>query len=292
MVVMSRFASYFYFLSKLSVTITFFIIIIFMGYALFKSYKDIDQDANAIGEEISIFSKKINLNADKLNNISKKLEKQNININEIEELISNKQQNSRDNDAQVKKLFLLNLEVQKQLESINLMLLNLEKRTVAKIPQNKNLSSIYKIAFIKYKSGESILEELVLMEELSPNMKNHIFEKLRLLEINKFYGMKNLINNFDKNTKNIIKKKYLNSNQNSIINFIFKFITITPNGLSNYENNEVNILMRAKKALENEDVEKALSLVLKIKDSQKFFSSYIVQSQRYLEYISELQKVI
>ena len=104
---------------------------------------------------------------------------------------------------------------------------------------------------------------------------------MRLLEVNKFYGMKNLINNFDEATKKIIKKKYLNDSQNSILNFIFNFVTVTPNSLSIYENEEVNILMRSKKALENEEIEKALSLILKIKDSQNFFSTYIDQSKKY-----------
>ena len=123
-------------------------------------------------------------------------------------------------------------------------------------------------------------------------MKNHIFEKLRLLEINKFYGITNLKHDFNENIKKIIKKKYLNDTQNSIINFIFNFVSITPNSLSNYENEEVNILMSAKKALESEEIENALNLILKIKDSEKFFLSYIDQSRRYLEYISELKKVI
>lgn len=263
-----------------------------MGYALIKSYKSIDDDPNIMGEKISAFSKQINLNIDNLNNISKRLDKQNINIGEIKELLLNKQQKNSDNDAQVKKLFMLNEEIQNQLQTINLILLNLQKKSVNIIPQNKNLNSIYKISFIKYKNGESILEELALMEELSPSTKNYIFEKLRLLEINKFYGIKNLRNDFDETTKKIIKKKYLNDNQNSIINFIFNFVTITPNSLSNYENEEVNILMDAKKALEDEEIGKALNLILKVKDSQKFFATYIDQSQIYLEYISELKKVI
>ena len=263
-----------------------------MGYALLKSYKNIDDEPNIIGEKIANISKKINLNIDKLSNISKKLEKQNISISEIKQLIASKQENNNDSNAQIKKLFMFNEEIQKQLQSINLMLLSLEKKSVTAVPQNKNLNSIYKIAYIKYKNGESILGELALMEELSPNVKKYIFEKLRMLEINKFYGIKNLINNFDESTKKIIKTKYLNDNQISIINFIFNFVTITPNRLSNYENEEVDILMRSKKALENEEIEKALNLILSIKDSQKNFSTYIDQSKRYLEYISELEKVI
>ena len=263
-----------------------------MGYALFRSYKNIDGDQNKSEEKISSFSKQINLNIENLNNISERLEKQNVNIDEVKKLLLEKQKKNNDNDIQVKKLFLLNKEIQKQLLTTNLKLLNLEKKTIAKIPQDKNLTSIYKIAFIKYKNGESISEELNLMEELSPNEKYHIFEKLRLLEINKFYGIKNLISHFDESIKKIIKKKYLNDNKSSIINFIFNFIIITPNNLSNYENDEINILMSAKKALENEEIERALKLILKIKDNKKFFSTYIDQSQKYLEYISELQKVI
>jgi len=263
-----------------------------MGYALFRSYKNIGDDPNMIGEKILTFSEKVNLNIDNLNNISERLEKQNTNITEVKNLISIVQQNNNDNGAQVKKLFLINEEIQKQLQTIKLMLLNLEKKTVTTAPQNKNLNSIYKIAFIKYKNGESISDELVLMEEMSPNVKYYIFEKLRLLEVNKFNGIINLTNNFDEGVKKIIKKKYLNDNQNSIINFIFNFITITPNNLSTYENDEVNILMSAKKALENEEIEKALNLVLEINNNEKFFSAYIDQSKRYLEYIFELKKVL
>ena len=51
-------------------------------------------------------------------------------------------------------------------------------------------------------------------------------------------------------------------------------------------------MMRSKKALDNAEVEKALNLILEIKDNQKFFSIFINQSQRYLEYVSELKKVI
>jgi len=263
-----------------------------MGYALFKSYKNIGDDPNMIGEKISIFSEQINLNVDNLKNISETLEKQNTSINEVKNLLSNTRKNNNNNDAQIKKLFLINEEVQKELQTIKLILLDLEKKTVTTVPHNTNLNSIYKIAFLKYKNGESILEELALMEALLPTVKNSIFEKLRLLEVNKFYGMISLTNTFDESVKKIIKKKYLNDNQNSIIDFVFNFITITPNSLSNYENEEVNMLMSAKKALENERIEKALNLILEIKNSQKFFSKFIDQSQRYLEYIYELKKVL
>ena len=125
---MSRFASYIYLFSKLSVTLSFFVIIIFMGYALIRSYKNIDEETNMVEEKILTFSKQINLNIDNLNNISKKLEKQNINIYEIKELLSNKEQNNSGNDTQIKKLFTLNEEIKKKLQTINLALLNLEKK--------------------------------------------------------------------------------------------------------------------------------------------------------------------
>ena len=59
---MSKFIQYFYIFSKLTTSLVFFLIIIIMGYIMFRSYQGIDSEQNEIEVKISSLDNKINKN--------------------------------------------------------------------------------------------------------------------------------------------------------------------------------------------------------------------------------------
>ena len=138
---------------------------------------------------------------------------------------------------------------------------------------------------------ESISDEILLLEDLlSPN-KKEIFEKISLIEQKKFYGLSNLKKIFDNSTKEFVKTKFSKNNQNYVINFLLKFISIEPRNLTVYENEDLNLLMRAKMNLETRNLQQSLGQILLINENDIFFTKWIEQVNIYLEFKSLIEKV-
>ena len=121
--------------------------------------------------------------------------------------------------------------------------------------------------------------------------KEEIFEKISLLEYKKFYGFNNLEKVFDDSTKEFVKTNFAKNNQNYVINFLLKFISIKPGNLTIYENEDLNLLMRAKMNLETRNLQQSLDQILLINEHDLFFSKWIEQVNIYLEFKSLIKKV-
>ena len=298
---MSRVASYFFVFSKLSISLILFLIIIVMSYALIRSYQGVDLSSENTNEQIILLSEKIFLNNQNLSDISRRLELEDKKINEIKKILLNKENNNINlkYETQISELLKLNKQLKKEFELIKKNI-NLKNKNTKLNKTNlnvdnykiKNLKSIYVIALLKFKNGENIQEEIEIMEDLSDPQKKMIFEKLSLIKFDKFFGLENLYKEFEKSTNRMIKNNFLQENQSNILKFIFNFISISPNNLNKYENEDLNILMAAKKSMEEEDIENALNQILRIKNYDKFFNEWIDQSKKYLEYKLILKKVI
>jgi len=292
---MTKITEYFYIFSKLTTSLVLLLIIIVMGYAFFKSYQGIDDDNVNLENKISALSDDVMLNYNNFEKIVKKIDDTDKSIDEVKKILLRKDFNTKNTNYEkdIENLIELNEKLQKQVDKITLNLkitdnkLSIDPRSI----EPKQINSLIKLIFTKYDNGESISDEILLLEDLlSPN-KKEIFEKISLIEQKKFYGLSNLKKIFDNSTKEFVKTKFSKNNQNYVINFLLKFISIEPRNLTVYENEDLNLLMRAKMNLETRNLQQSLGQILLINENDIFFTKWIEQVNIYLEFKSLIEKV-
>ena len=62
--------------------------------------------------------------------------------------------------------------------------------------------------------------------------------------------------------------------------------------MNTYHSDELNILIQAKKYMENENIKESLNKILLIDENSNFFSKWIGQAKIYLDFTKEIAKVI
>ena len=292
---MTKITEYFYIFSKLTTSLVLFIIIIVMGYAFFKSYQGIDDNNVNLENKISSLSSDVMLNYNNFEKIVKKINDTDKSIDEIKKILLQKDTDTKNANYKedIENLIKLNEELQKQVDKITLNLNNTDNEVNAdsRSIESRQIPTLIKLIFIKYENGESVRNEILLLEDLLQPNKEEIFEKISLLELKKFYGFKNLEKIFDDLAREFIKTKFAKNNQNYVINFLLKFVSIQPSNLTIYENEDLNILMRAKKNLEIGNIQQSLDQILLIKENDMFFTEWAEQVKIYLEFKSLIEKV-
>jgi len=292
---MTKITEYFYIFSKLTTSLVLFLIIIVMGYAFFKSYQGIDDNNVNLENKISSLSSDIMLNYNNFEKIVKKINDTDKSIDEIKKILLQKDTDTKNANYKedIENLIKLNEELQKQVDKLTLNLKNIdnEVNTDSRSIESRQIPTLIKLIFIKYENGESVRNEILLLEDLLQPNKEEIFEKISLLELKKFYGFKNLEKIFDDSAREFVKTKFAKKNQNYVINFLLKFVSIQPSNLTIYENEDLNILMRAKKNLEIGNIQQSLDQILLIKENDMFFIEWVEQVKIYLEFKSLIEKV-
>ena len=292
---MTKITEYFYIFSKLTTSLVLFLIIIVMGYAFFKSYQGIDDNNVNLENKISSLSSDIMINYNNFEKIVKKINDTNKSIDEIKKILLQKDTDTKNANYKedIENLIKLNEELQKQVDKLTLNLKNIdnEVNTDSRSIESRQIPTLIKLIFIKYENGESVRNEILLLEDLLQPNKEEIFEKISLLELKKFYGFKNLEKIFDDLAREFVKTKFAKNNQNYVINFLLKFVSIQPSNLTIYENEDLNILMRAKKNLEIGNIQQSLDQILLIKENNMFFTEWVEQVKIYLEFKSLIEKV-
>ena len=292
---MTKITEYFYIFSKLTTSLVLFLIIIVMGYAFFKSYQGIDDNNVNLENKISSLSSDVMLNYNNFEKIVKKINDTDKSIDEIKKILLQKDTDTKNANYKedIENLIKLNEELQKQVDKLTLNLKNIdnEVNTDSRSIESRQIPTLIKLIFIKYENGESVRNEILLLEDLLQPNKEEIFEKISLLELNKFYGFNNLEKIFDDSTREFVKTKFAKNNQNYVINFLLKFVSIQPSNLTIYENEDLNILMRAKKNLEIRNIQQSLDQILLIKENDMFFTEWVEQVKIYLEFKSLIEKV-
>ena len=292
---MTKITEYFYIFSKLTTSLVLFLIIIVMGYAFFKSYQGIDDNNVNLENKISSLSSDVMLNYNNFEKIVKKINDTDKSIDEIKKILLQKDTDTKNANYKedIENLIKLNEELQKQVDKLTLNLKNIdnEVNTDSRSIESRQIPTLIKLIFIKYENGESVRNEILLLEDLLQPNKEEIFEKISLLELKKFYGFKNLEKIFDDLAREFIKTKFAKNNQNYVINFLLKFVSIQPSNLTIYENEDLNILMRAKKNLEIGNIQQSLDQILLIKGNNMFFTEWVEQVKIYLEFKSLIEKV-
>ena len=292
---MTKITEYFYIFSKLTTSLVLFLIIIVMGYAFFKSYQGIDDNNVNLENKISSLSSDVMLNYNNFEKIVKKINDTDKSIDEIKKILLQKDTDTKNANYKedIENLIKLNEELQKQVDKLTLNLKNIdnEVNTDSRSIESRQIPALIKLIFIKYENGESVRNEILLLEDLLQPNKEEIFEKISLLELKKFYGFKNLEKIFDDLAREFVKTKFAKNNQNYVINFLLKFVSIQPSNLTIYENEDLNILMRAKKNLEIGNIQQSLDQILLIKENNMFFTEWVEQVKIYLEFKSLIEKV-
>ena len=292
---MTKITEYFYIFSKLTTSLVLFLIIIVMGYAFFKSYQGIDDNNVNLENKISSLSSDVMLNYNNFEKIVKKINDTDKSIDEIKKILLQKDTDTKNANYKedIENLIKLNEELQKQVDKLTLNLKNIdnEVNTDSRSIKSRQIPTLIKLIFIKYENGESVRNEILLLEDLLQPNKEEIFEKISLLELKKFYGFKNLEKIFDDLAREFIKTKFAKNNQNYVINFLLKFVSIQPSNLTIYENEDLNILMRAKKNLEIGNIQQSLDQIFLIKENDMFFTEWVEQVKIYLEFKSLIEKV-
>ena len=292
---MTKITEYFYIFSKLTTSLVLFLIIIVMGYAFFKSYQGIDDNNVNIENKISSLSSDVMLNYNNFEKIVRKINDTDKSIDEIKKILLQKDTDTKNANYKedIENLIKLNEELQKQVDKLTLNLKNIdnEVNTDSRSIESRQIPTLIKLIFIKYENGGSVRNEILLLEDLLKPNKEEIFEKISLLELKKFYGFKNLEKIFDDLAREFVKTKFAKNNQNYVINFLLKFVSIQPSNLTIYENEDLNILMRAKKNLEIRNIQQSLDQILLIKENDMFFTEWVEQVKIYLEFKSLIEKV-
>ena len=292
---MTKITEYFYIFSKLTTSLVLFLIIIVMGYAFFKSYQGIDDNNVNLENKISSLSSDVMLNYNNFEKIVKKINDTDKSIDEIKKILLQKDTDTKNANYKedIENLIKLNEELQKQVDKLTLNLKNInnEVNNDSRSIESRQIPTLIKLIFIKYENGESVRNEILLLEDLLQPNKEEIFEKISLLELKKFYGFKNLEKIFDDSAREFVKTKFAKNNQNYVINFLLKFVSIQPSNLTIYENEDLNILMRAKKNLEIGNIQQSLDQILLIKENDMFFTEWVEQVKIYLEFKSLIEKV-
>ncbi len=290
---MSKFIGYFYIFSKLLTSIVLLMVITLMGYLLFRSYQDVDQVNNEFKSEIDELTNSINKNTISLDTIQNKININNQSIVDLNNSLTSNKKKEIDVLAmkeQVDALFFQYKELEKILieKKINL---NENIKQKNEFSKNTNqVNSIIELILIKFSNGEEISKELSFLEKNVLNKKQN-FEKIYFLETKKFYGLDKLNKLFDEQSEIFIKKTYLKNNQNSIIAFLSQFVFIKPANLSNYENDNLNILLRASQYMRSKELDKSLNQIKKIENNEIFFDKWINQVEIYLNFKSEIERM-
>lgn len=291
---MSKIMQYFYIFSKLTTSLVLLFIIIIMGYALLKSYKKVDSLSKGLEFSLKPMNDSISNNIGNYLSLEEKLNNTETKVNEIKMILDKEISSKNENTykEEIKDLLKLNTLLQSQINEISSNLTKYQNNKNVNLLKENNTHtlSLKELIIMKYKNGDNIKDELVYLEN-SLEDKSISFEKLYAIEFKKFYGLNNLYKEFNLSSKNYVNNKFSNKNRNSILSFLFKFISIRPNNIDIYDNEELNTLTQSKKFIEKGDINNALKKILIIDSEKIFFSKWIIQAEIYLEFITAIEKV-
>ena len=244
----SSFFNKFYFITKLTTTLVLFSAVLFLGYLLAKSYK-----ANNEESYIITIDDKINTLSQLIGNYSQKLISINQKISDNEKSLSliNKQFNSNFLDAEFDELLKKNQNLQEQITNLGNSI-NFSENRIIKNNENKGvnntISNLINLIELKYENGSNINAELLLLQnQIHDDSKKAYLEKLFILSDQKFIGIVNLQNQFERLMREYLNDYYKKRNNNLFINYLINFFYIEPNYNSNFTNETLKRFSMIKK---------------------------------------------
>ena len=290
---MFKFSDYFYTFSKLITSFVLLGFLIVLGYALYISYKDVDQVTINLEQKFSDVNKEINLNSAKFSKIETMIKKNEKTLSNINNNITNSNSN-----REFETLRKENIELLEEIKIIKSQIKNIltyeEDIVNNKDDKNFNLEQIValkNLIMLNYENGKIVNKELANLQNLAKGTPSETFEKLFLLDSKNFFGKDNLIKEFDLSVQKYVETKFIEENSNSVISFFLNYISIKPNDLDIYDNANLNILLRAKNHLNREEHLQSLNQVLSIESSEEYFAKWIAQINLYIDFKKNIMKV-
>ena len=149
-----------------------FLLIFFLGYALYNSYKDIDKSSENIDEKFLSLSEDINLNSNKFKEIEESIKQNEILLSQINESLT--KYNGEKIFLKLQKDNELLLDQIRTLEGKIKKLANEQDKTIKKNVETnysnnelEELHSLKELIILKYKNGAKINNELILLSKLA-----------------------------------------------------------------------------------------------------------------------------
>ena len=274
-----------YFFTKLTTTLLLFSAVLFLGYLFVKSYKAKNEESYTI-----IIDQKITALSHLIENYSQKLISINQKITNNEKSLSqiNKTLDTNSVDAKFDELLKDSQNLQKQITNLS-NLVNLSENKVYNYNEDENenniVSNLINLIELKYENGSNINTELILLQDqINDDSKKAYLEKLFILSDQKFIGIVNLQNQFERLMREYLNDYYKKKNNNLFINYLINFFYIEPNYNSNFKNETLKRFSIIKNKLYEKDIKSSLEYLSLIDDSDIYFNSWIEEAKNYVDF--------
>ena len=281
----NSFFSNFYLLTKLTTTLILFFAVLFLGYLLVKSYKVNNEESYiiTIDDKINALSQSIDNYSQKLISINQKVSSNEKSLTLLNETLDNNLVG-----AKFDELLKKNQSLQGQITNLG-NLINSSENRIIKYNENKGVNStvsnLINLIELKYENGSNINAELLLLQnQIHDDSKNAYLEKLFILSDQKFIGMVNLQNQFERLMREYLNDYYKKKNNNLFINYLINFFYIEPNHNSNLKNETLKRFSVIKNKLYEKDIKSSLEYLSLIDDSDIYFNSWIEEAKNYIEF--------
>ena len=281
----NSFFNNFYLLTKLTTTLILFFAVLFLGYLLVKSYKVNNEESYiiTIDDKINALSQSIENYSQKLISINQKVSNNDKSLSLLNETLDNNFV-----DAKFDELLKKNQNLQKQITNLSNSINSSENRII-KYNENKDVdntvSNLINLIILKYENGSNINAELLLLQnQIHDDSKKAYLEKLFILSDQKFIGMVNLQNQFEKFMREYLNDYYKKKNNNLFVNYLINFFYIEPNHNSNFKNETLKRFSMIKNKLYEKDIKSSLEYLSLIDDNDIYFNSWIEEAKNYIDF--------
>ena len=281
----NSFFNNFYLLTKLTTTLILFFAVLFLGYLLVKSYKVNDEESYiiTIDDKINALSQSIENYSQKLISINQKVSNNDKSLSLLNETLDNNFV-----DAKFDELLKKNQNLQEQITNLSNSIHSSENRII-KYNENKDVdntvSNLINLITLKYENGSNINAELLLLQnQIHDDSKKAYLEKLFILSDQKFIGMVNLQNQFEKFMREYLNDYYKKRNNNLFVNYLINFFYIEPNHNSNFKNETLKRFSMIKNKLYEKDIKSSLEYLSLIDDNDIYFNSWIEEAKNYIDF--------
>ena len=281
----NSFFNNFYLLTKLTTTLILFFAVLFLGYLLVKSYKVNNEESYiiTIDDKINALSQSIENYSQKLISINQKVSNNDKSLSLLNETLDNNFV-----DAKFDELLKKNQNLQEQITNLGNSI-NSSENTIIKYNEHKGVnntvSNLINLIELKYENGSNINSELLLLQnQIHDDSKKAYLEKLFILSDQKFIGIVNLQNQFEKLMREYLNDYYKKKNNNLFINYLINFFYIEPNYNSNFKNETLKRFSIIKNKLYEKDIQSSLEYLSLIDDSDIYFNSWIAEAKNYIDF--------
>ena len=296
---MKKILEYLYIFSKFSTSFLLLISILILGYFFLTSYKN--QEKSIKDQSSELFYNELTQNSLELNEVLKKIELTDTALKKITNIL--KKGYGENSLEEIKKLSnqvaKLNSEIKlisSDLEKVkNLNIVNEEDYQLItndrSINIKKNRSEIASLIIIKFENNINFDEELTILQKLSDDTKQPIFEKIELVKLKNFRGNLFLKNQVSKEINFFLKDRIRIGSDNMITNSLMAFITVEPSKKNRIKNNNINNLNEINDLIEEKKYAKSYKKLSIIKDHKIFFSETIKQLQIAIEFKNLIKRI-